>query len=343
MTPTPSGDRPRPANPGTAPIPRVSAPVADPSDTIGWQPASEPTPPPPAARMPTAVVEEPPMVEDDVPAVDPEPAPGRAGRNLGAAIGVGLSLGAVIIASLVIWRPAFLAVLAVAVVVGVIELARALGAGRFRVPVVPLLVGSLAMVALAWTRGSTGLVVGYLVTALAVVLWRLAAGPVGYLRDAAAGVFVALYVPLLAGFAALLLVPDDGVARVLAFIATVVCSDVGGYAAGVLFGKHPMAPSISPKKSWEGLGGSVVACILVATPIIALALHGPWWAGAVYGTAIAFTATIGDLAESLIKRDLGIKDMGHLLPGHGGLMDRLDSLLPSAAVAFLLLSVLAPV
>src|SRR6476661_5870525 len=151
MTPTPSGDRPRPTNPGTAPIPRVSAPVADPSDTIGWQPASEPTPPPPAARMPTALVEESSMVEDDVPAVDPEPAPGRAGRNLGAAIGVGLSLGAVIIASLVIWRPAFLAVLAVAVVVGVIELARALGAGRFRVPVVPLLVGSLAMVALAWT------------------------------------------------------------------------------------------------------------------------------------------------------------------------------------------------
>jgi phosphatidate cytidylyltransferase len=291
------------------------------------------------------VVQDPPVAVGPTPASgpDPEPAPGRAGRNLGQAIGVGLSLGAIILASLLIWRPAFLAVLTVAVVVAVVELTRALQAGRFRPPLIPLLVGAVAMQALAWTRGSTGLVVGFLVTALAVVLWRLADGPTGYLRDAASGVLVALYVPLLAGFAALLLVPDDGVARILAFIATVVCSDVGGYAAGVLFGKHPMAPSISPKKSWEGMAGSVLACILVATPIIALALHGPWWGGALYGAAIAVTATIGDLAESLIKRDLRIKDMGHLLPGHGGLMDRLDSLLPSAAVAFLLLSVLAPV
>jgi phosphatidate cytidylyltransferase len=150
-------------------------------------------------------------------------------------------------------------------------------------------------------------------------------------------------VPLLGGFAVLLLVPGDGAARVLAFIATVVASDVGGYAAGVLVGKHPMAPSISPKKSWEGFAGSVTACMIVATPILALALDGPWWGGLVFGPAMALSATIGDLGESLIKRDLGIKDMGHLLPGHGGLMDRLDSLLPSAAMAFLLLSVLAPV
>jgi phosphatidate cytidylyltransferase len=227
--------------------------------------------------------------------------------------------------------------------VGVVELTRALRAGRFRAPLVPLLVGSLAMEGLAWTRGATGLVVGFLLTVLAVVVWRLADGPAGYLRDAAAGVLVAVYVPLLGGFAVLLLVPDDGVARVLTFIATVVASDVGGYAAGVLIGKHPMAPSISPKKSWEGFAGSVTACMIVATPIVALALDGPWWAGLVYGAAIAVSATIGDLGESLIKRDLGIKDMGNLLPGHGGLMDRLDSLLPSAAVAYLLLSVLAPV
>jgi phosphatidate cytidylyltransferase len=111
----------------------------------------------------------------------------------------------------------------------------------------------------------------------------------------------------------------------------------------VLFGKHPMAPSISPKKSWEGMGGSVLACMLVATPFITLGLHGPWWGGALFGAATAVSATVGDLAESLIKRDLGIKDMGDLLPGHGGLMDRLDSLLPTAVVAYLLLSALAPV
>jgi phosphatidate cytidylyltransferase len=138
-------------------------------------------------------------------------------------------------------------------------------------------------------------------------------------------------------------VPDDGVARILVFIATVVCNDVGGYAAGVLFGKHPMARRISPKKSWEGMAGSIAACVLCATLILVFTFHAPWWTGVVFGAALAVSATIGDLGESLIKRDLGIKDMGHLLPGHGGIMDRLDSLLPSAALAYLLLSVFAPV
>jgi phosphatidate cytidylyltransferase len=272
---------------------------------------------------------------------DPPPA-GRAGRDLKAAIGVGLGLGAVILVSLLVYRPAFLAVVTAAVLVAVVELSRALQAGNLRPPLVPVLVGALAMELLAWTRGPTGLGIAFLFTVLAVLLWRLAPGPAGYLRDTAAGVLVALYVPLLAGFAVLLLAPDDGVARVLLFIATVVCNDVGGYAAGVLVGKHPMAPSISPKKSWEGLGGSIVACMAVATPIIALTFHRPWWGGLAFGAAIAASATIGDLAESMVKRDLGIKDMGTLLPGHGGIMDRLDSLLPSAAVAFLLLSALAP-
>jgi phosphatidate cytidylyltransferase len=208
---------------------------------------------------------------------------------------------------------------------------------------VPVLLGSVAMLGLAWTRGPTGLAVAFFVTALAVLLWRLADGPDNYFPDAASGVFVALYVPFLAGFAVLLLVPDDGTIRVLAFIATVVASDVGGYAAGVTFGKHAMAPSISPKKSWEGMAGSLVACMLVASAFLVPALGTPWWGGLAFGAAIAVTATIGDLGESLIKRDLGIKDMGHLLPGHGGIMDRLDSLLPAAAVSYLLLTVLAPV
>jgi phosphatidate cytidylyltransferase len=271
------------------------------------------------------------------------PAPGRAGRNLVAAIGVGVGLAAVIVASLLVWRPAFLGVVTVAILIAVVELSRALHAGGFRPPLVPVLLGSVAMLALAWTRGPTGLVIAFLVTVLAVLLWRLADGPDNYFPDAASGVLVALHVPLLAGFAVLLLVPDDGTTRVLAFIATVVASDVGGYAVGVLAGKHPMAPSISPKKSWEGMGGSLLACMIVATGIVVVALDAPWWGGLVFGAAVAITATVGDLGESLIKRDLGIKDMGHLLPGHGGIMDRLDSLLPAAAVSYLLLSVLAPV
>jgi phosphatidate cytidylyltransferase len=357
MTPPPAADHPRPSGGGTGPIPPIGGrlaqapgrpvPVRAPDDTgpvpiVGGRPAPPSAPQPvvpDADDVPTATVQE--VPDSELPVT--EQSVSRAGRNLRAAIAVGVSLVAVIVASLILWRPAFLGVLTAAILVAVVELTGALKAGRFRAPLVPLLVGAVAMQALAWTRGPTGLVVGFLLTALAVVLWRLADGPDGYLRDAGSGVLVAIYVPLLAGFAALLLVPDDGAFRVLAFIATVIASDVGGYAAGVLFGKHAMAPSISPKKSWEGFAGSVLACMLVATPFLVFALDGPWWGGLIFGAAMAASATIGDLGESLIKRDLGIKDMGSLLPGHGGIMDRLDSLLPSAAVAYLLLSVLAPV
>jgi phosphatidate cytidylyltransferase len=297
---------------------------------------------PPLTAVPDALGAEATGVEPiDTPSGAPR-ATGRAGRDMASAIGVGLGLGAVILAALLIWRPAFLLVLTAAVLISIVELTGALESGGSRPPRTPVLLGALAMVALAWTRGPSGLVIAFLLTVVAVLLWRLGEGPVGYLRDASAAVFVALYVPLLAGFAVLLLVPDDGVARVLAFIATVVCSDVGGFAAGVLFGKHPMAPSISPKKSWEGLAGSITACVLIGTLLATLTFHAPWWGGALYGVAIALTATLGDLGESLIKRDLGIKDMGNLLPGHGGLMDRMDSLLPSAVVAYLVLSLIAP-
>jgi phosphatidate cytidylyltransferase len=369
MTPPSPADVPGSSGPGTEPLrfgapgarvaqspetgPRASAggrsptaprPDREDGDTgpvpiVGDRPG--PPGPRPSEQVSTSIPAPLPEEVSELPTTE-RPIGGRAGRNLGAAIGVGLSLAAVILASLLIWRPAFLGVVTAAVLVGVVELTRALEAGRFRAPLIPLLIGALAMEGLAWSRGPTGLVVGFLLTVLAVVLWRLADGPAGYLKDAASGVLVAIYVPLLAGFAVLLLVPDDGAARVLAFIATVVASDVGGYAAGVLFGKHAMARSISPKKSWEGFAGSVTACMIVATPMLALALDGPWWGGLVFGAAIAVSATIGDLGESLIKRDLGIKDMGNLLPGHGGLMDRLDSLLPSAALAYLLLSFLAP-
>jgi phosphatidate cytidylyltransferase len=359
MTSSSAADPPGSPDPGAEPLPRLGARVAEPDDGTGPVRIVGPRPgPPPASPSPRAAAHAPdPESEaaaepDEAPKEEPEPVaeqlpeterpPGRAGRNLGQAIGVGVGLGAVILASLLIYRPAFLGVLLAAVLVAVVELTRALHAGGFRPPLVPLLVGTVAMEVLAWTRGPTGLVTGFLFTVLAVVLWRLAPGPAGYLKDTSAGVLVALYVPLLAGFAVLLLVPDDGAARVLAFIAAVVCNDVGGYAAGVLAGKHPMAPSISPKKSWEGMAGSVAACVLLGTLLFTLTFHAPWWSGALFGVAIAASATIGDLGESLIKRDLDIKDMGRLLPGHGGIMDRLDSLLPSAAVAYLLLSLLVP-
>ena len=335
------------AVPPLPPLPSRS-PVSPPDATVE-APAVVPPAPDAVADLPTGELAEADAPGADIPATElpetekPVGGHGRAGRDLRAAIGVGLALVALIIGSLVVRREAFVGLVVVAILVGVVELTRALQAGPFRAPVVPLLVGAVAMLVLAWSRGPTGLVTGFLVTVLAVLLWRLGDGPTGYLRDAASGVLVALYVPLLAGFAVLLVVPDDGAARVLTFIATVAASDIGGYAAGVLFGRHPMAPSISPKKSWEGMAGSVLACVGVGVALFTLTFHEPWWGGALFGVAIAVSATIGDLGESLIKRDLGIKDMGNLLPGHGGLMDRLDSLLPSAAVAYLLLSLFAPV
>jgi phosphatidate cytidylyltransferase len=137
--------------------------------------------------------------------------------------------------------------------------------------------------------------------------------------------------------------PVNGAARIVSFIATTVCSDVGGYVAGVLKGRHPMAPSVSPKKTWEGFAGSAVACTIAGVALVSTIMEITWWQGALFGLAVVLTATIGDLGESLVKRDVGIKDMGHLLPGHGGLMDRLDSLLVTAPVAWLLLIAWAPV
>lgn len=271
----------------------------------------------------------------DLPVVKPRRG---AGRNLPAAIGVGVGLGALIVGTLALYRPGFVYVIALAVAIGVYELVAAIGGAEARPPLVPLLAGTAAMQAAAWFRGPDGLVGALLLTALGLVIWRLADGADGYLRDVAAGQLVALYVPFLAGFAVLMVHAGDGAARIILFILTVVCSDTGGYAVGVVLGKHPMAPTVSPKKSWEGLVGSLLFGSLAGLLLMTLTFHHHWWQGVLFGMAVVVTATIGDLGESMIKRDLGRKDMGRLLPGHGGIMDRLDSLLPCAPVAYLLMA-----
>lgn len=277
---------------------------------------------------------------------------GRAGRNVPVAVAVGLSLGAVIIVPLYLDTPVFIAVLVATVLVGITEVARSLRTIGRDVPLPPVIGGAVLMIALAYARGSSALLVGLLLTLLAVLGWgylaalvRPAAADGGpdRLRSGAAAAFTALYVPFLASFCALLAAPADGPGRVTTFIATVVCSDVGGFAAGVAFGRHPMAPTVSPKKSWEGFAGSLLACLVAGAIFLPVLLHAAWWTGPLYGLAVASAATIGDLGESLVKRDIGVKDMGRLLPGHGGIMDRLDSLLVAAPVAWLLLSTLAPV
>ncbi|MBK5306672.1 MAG: phosphatidate cytidylyltransferase [Frankiaceae bacterium] len=279
---------------------------------------------------------------ETAPSVDGAPGkrePGRAGRNLPIAILVGLSLGALILVPLYSPEPwTFVIVIAAAMGVGTYEVVKALRVLGAQPPLIPLLAGGVAMVLLAYDQGTESLFVALVLTVLASIVWRLADPAEGYLRDTAAATFTAVYVPFLISFAALLLVPSDGPERVTAFIATVVCSDVGGYAAGVLFGRHPMAPSVSPKKTWEGFVGSVIACSVAGAIFFDQLFDASPGLGVVFGLAVVVTATLGDLGESMVKRDIGVKDMGSLLPGHGGLMDRLDSLLPTAPVAFLLLS-----
>ncbi|MGH3517242.1 MAG: phosphatidate cytidylyltransferase [Haloechinothrix sp.] len=282
------------------------------------------------------------MSEADRAGREPESA-SRAGRNLPAAIGVGVLLGAAILASLLVDRHVFIGVVAVAMAVGTVELATALrNAVGIRVQLVPVLVGGQAMIWLSWPLGTEGVLVPLVVTVLLCMLWRMPRGADGYVRDVGASALATAYIPLCGAFAAMLVLPEDGVGRVLAFLLGVIASDIGGYIAGVLGGKHPMAPKISPKKSWEGFAGSMVAGIVAGMLTLSLLLDGALWQGAIFGAAVVLTATLGDLAESLIKRDIGVKDMGDLLPGHGGMMDRLDSLLPSVVISWILLSIFIP-
>ena len=262
-----------------------------------------------------------------------------AGRDLRAAIGVGVGLGVIIGASLFIYKPVFIGVIAVAVVVGLWELTSRLAERKdIRVPLVPLAVGGVAMVVAGYVRGAQGAWVAVSLTALAVLVWRMTEPPDNYLRDVTAGVFAAFYVPFLATFVALILAAPDGPQRVLTFLLLTVVSDTGAYAVGWRFGKHPLAPRISPGKTREGLLGAVAFAMVVGALCMQyLVEDGVWWQGLILGLAVAVSATLGDLGESMIKRDLGIKDMGKLLPGHGGIMDRLDSLLPTAPVVWLLL------
>lgn len=271
------------------------------------------------------------------------PAHGRAGRDLKAATVVGIVLAGLVGGSLLVWKPAFVILVAAAAVVAVWELGHALGERGVRVPLVPVVLGAVLMVVTAYLGGMGSLVVSLGLTVVAVLVWRLGERSSGYLRDVTAGLFVAMYVPFLAGFAMVMLRPEDGPWRVITVILVVIASDVGGYLAGVALGRHRMAPTISPKKSWEGFAGSVVLASAVGAGAVVFLLDGDWWAGLVLGLAGMAAATLGDLGESLIKRDLGLKDMSSLLPGHGGMMDRLDSLLPAMPVAWIVLSTLVEV
>lgn len=268
----------------------------------------------------------------------------RAGRNLPAAIAVGVSLVLVVLASLVVWPPAFLGVIVAASGVGVWEMTRALKGSGADAPLIPLLAGAVLITGLAWWDGPDALILGLLVTVLAAVIWRIADGRAAFRRDFTASVLIAVYVPFLLSFSILLQQPDpetDGRWRVLCTLLAVVLSDTGGYATGVLLGRHKMAPSISPGKTWEGFGGSICASAIGSALLLYFLLDIPAYWGLLFGAVISIVAVAGDLAESMLKRDLGVKDMSNLLPGHGGVMDRLDSILFAVPTAYLLFALIA--
>jgi phosphatidate cytidylyltransferase len=297
------------------------------------------------------------------------------------AIGVGAGLGGLVLLTLFTVKATFLLYAGVALAIALAELAGAFGKRGIAIPLIPVAAGGAAMLTCMYWLGPQAALAALALTVIAVFAWRLLCPPLasgapegavflrrsltvapqsrkrrapparssggapGYVKDVTAGVFAAVYIPFLASFVAAMLSPADGARRVLTFVILTICSDIGGYFAGITFGRggrHPMAPVISPKKTWEGFAGSAAACLAGGALCLTLLLHGHAWQGLLTGAAAVLAATLGDLAESMIKRDLDLKDMGTLLPGHGGILDRLDSLLVCAPVVWLLLQAFVP-
>jgi len=272
----------------------------------------------------------------------PEKRERRTGRNLPAAVIVGLGLGGVAILTLFTVKATFLAFVGVVVGVALWELRRAVAERQVKLPLIPVAAGGAVAFVLSYWQGERAVLVCIAITVTAIIAWRIPGGTSGYLRDVMAGTFALGYLALPACFVGLMLAPHDGPRRTLVFLILTVCSDVGGYFAGITVGRHLMAPAISPKKTWEGFGGSALFCLLGGAISLPVLLHGAIWQGILLGAAVLAFATLGDLAESMIKRDLGIKDMGSVLPGHGGILDRIDALLITAPAAWLLLLVFIP-
>lgn len=270
----------------------------------------------------------------------------KGGRNIPAAIGVGvLLLGALAVGLL--WAPWFFIFLAAAALaLGVIEVHQALLRKGFQAQVACIVVGTVVSVLGGYVtaRMDVGLppaafavicVAGTFLACLIALLFRR--NPEGFIRDVAASALIITYIPLMGIFVPLLMAAPHGNRRFVVVIFCIVAADTGAYVVGSLCGRHKMAPTISPSKTWEGFAGSMVAAGLVGAVAAVWGLGAPWWLGLLLGLCISPAATLGDLVESQIKRDVGIKDMSNFLPGHGGVMDRLDSMLVAVPVGWLVL------
>ena len=275
----------------------------------------------------------------------------KAGRNLPAAVVVGLAMLFAVLGGLLLLPLAFVAVTTSFAIFGVWEIYRALEANGTRMPIIPVMTGTVAMPFAAYLGGIESLLFAMLLSSVAVLLWRSIESAAGSANSIFAGVFALGWVPFFISFAVLPLhaagvatplglwpggtVPD-GAWQVAVMLLLVVSNDTFGYLVGASLGKHPMAPKISPKKSWEGFAGSIGGAMLIGILACLFVLDKPWWVGAVLAVGLVAASTAGDLAESMVKRELGIKDMSSILPGHGGVMDRLDSIVFASPAAFIL-------
>ncbi len=262
-------------------------------------------------------------------------------RTLGPRLAVGFSLGGAFLLSLL--HPlAFTLLVALAAAFASVELANAMRNSGWHVPRV-ISVMAPGVVVATYFFGAAGQWLGFLAAFLLLVGWRALTllrtrgkqSVKQTLRDFGGTAFVLVYVPVLLGFAIQLVEISGGRAWVLGMVLTVVAIDTFGYLIGRFFGKTKLSPAISPKKTWEGLGASIIGAA-VGGQVIVLLTPASFWFGLLFGAAILLSSVLGDLSESLLKRDLNVKDMGNVLPGHGGVLDRIDSLIPSSFVAFLL-------
>jgi len=261
----------------------------------------------------------------------------KAGRKLLPSIAVGLSLIALVWFTLSYQREIFAIVVAVAVILGLRELVRAFAARGIVISFNTLTLAAIGLSYAAWVGGVAGLAIATAIAFPLLLIRALLQGPDGFVAKATATTFGLLYLPFLAGFLILLARPSTGFQRVMTFMVLVGCNDTFGYIVGVLLGKHPLVPKISPKKTWEGLAGSIIFTVIGGCLAFKYIMDMHWWIGIIVGLMIVFTATCGDLIESAMKRDLSLKDMGTLLPGHGGMLDRLDSVVLSAPAMWLAL------
>jgi phosphatidate cytidylyltransferase len=263
----------------------------------------------------------------------------RAGRKLLPSIGVSIALFAIVWFSLAYERAIFAAIVALAMVLGVREMVGALKKADIHLSFPALVVASIGMAFAAWFGGVNGLAVATAIALPLLLALLLPKGPEHFIQSASAYALTLIYIPFLAGFLILLARPQSGFERMMTFVVLIACNDTFAYFTGLAFGKHTMAPKISPKKTWEGFIGSIVFTTVAGALAFEYILEAQMWIGALAGLAVVISGTVGDLIESAIKRDLAIKDMGDLLPGHGGVLDRIDSILFAAPTLWLALEI----